>query len=233
MGTSIGEQLERVAFRATSCPVLNQNGKPKKAFNSEEEAVQWEATNRAKWEGQEEQYAYKCDSCPYWHLTSKTGRYTPQLSSSEKIGLIAKAIPNDAATSKRTKRLDGDEIRRLHREEGLSCSDLARRYKVTVAAISYHLHPDRLPRVGRPPAPRVFLSLPTIEGKKAELQRELQRLEAEEARLRELKAVKVAFCWDGSGVVIEKETNKLALPISDAQTLIDKLTELLTQPEAH
>ena len=233
MGASIGEQLERVAFRATSCPVLTQNGRPKKAFDSEEEATQWEANNRAKWPGQQEQYAYKCDSCPYWHLTSKAGRYTPQLSSSEKIGLIAKAIPDDATTSRRTKKLDGDEIRRLHREEGLSCADLARRYKVTDAAISYHLHPDRLPKTGRPPAPRVSLSLSSIENKKAELQLELQRLEAEETRLRELKALKVAFCWDGSGIVIEKETNKLALPISDAQTLIDKITELLTQPEAN
>lgn len=233
MGASIGEQLERVAFRATSCPVLTQNGRHKKAFDSQEEAAQWEATNRAKWPGQQEQYAYKCDCCPYWHLTSKAGRYTSQLSSSEKIGLIAKAIPDGAITTKRTKKLDGDEIRRLHREEGLSCADLARRYKVTDAAISYHLHPDRLPKIGRSPAPRVSVSLSSIESKKAELQRELQRLETEEARLLELKALKVAFCWDGRGVVIEKETNKLALPISDAQTLVDKITELLTQPEAN
>jgi hypothetical protein len=48
----------------------------------------------------------------------------------------------------------------------------------------------------------------------------------------EAKALKLSYCWNGSGVLVKKEQNQMALLLEDAQELAEKLTDFLTKPRS-
>jgi hypothetical protein len=51
-------------------------------------------------------------------------------------------------------------------------------------------------------------------------------------KLIEAKALKLSYCSNGSGVLIKKEHNQMALLLDDAQELAEKLTDFLTKPRS-
>jgi len=73
-------------------------------------------------------------------------------------------------------------------------------------------------------------SLDAIAAKKKSLEAQLKALQEQEQRLIEAKALKLIPCYDGKGVLIKKEGNQMALLLEDAQELVEKLTDFLTQP---
>jgi len=70
-------------------------------------------------------------------------------------------------------------------------------------------------------------TLDVIDAQEKALQAQLQKLAADKQRLLDLKALKILPCWDGAGVLIKKENERMALRLDDARELVEKLTDFL------
>jgi hypothetical protein len=79
-------------------------------------------------------------------------------------------------------------------------------------------------------ATRPAVTLDAIALKKKFYEDQLKALAKEEQKLIDAKALKLIPCYDGKGVLIKKEGNQMALLLEDAQELVEKLTDFLTQP---
>lgn len=207
----------------------------KKCFATREEAEIFEANNRAKYPGQPRQYVYACEDCPDWHLSSQdpaTFAMSASRTNSSLSNLEAKMPAKTHGRlnlEDRAQRIrDVEKLRSAYPHARVSelAEKLAPSWGISVDStygwIYNHLNPQT-----EKPSP---VNLDTIAAKRKFLEEQLKSLIAEEQKLIELKALKLMFCWDGKGVLIKKENSQIALSLEDAQELVGKLTEFLTQP---
>jgi hypothetical protein len=72
-------------------------------------------------------------------------------------------------------------------------------------------------------------TLDEVAEAKKNLIAELERLTQTERQLIERKALKLLSCWNGAGILIEKEGNRLALALPDCKELVEKLAAMLAE----
>ena len=70
-------------------------------------------------------------------------------------------------------------------------------------------------------------ALDEVAEAKKKLIAELERVTQTERQLIERKALKLLSCWNGAGILIEKEGNRLALALPDCKELVEKLAAML------
>jgi hypothetical protein len=193
----------------------------KKPFATQTEAVSWEANNRAKYPTNPQQHPYKCEDCPAWHLTSKS----PDASGLAQVD-YAKFQRFVPPSERRPRGETTAKVLDLH-GQGFSTPQIAARLGVSAVTVYYHLNKETGKTwKGNP----TVITLDTLSQKESELQRQLHKVQVEKERLIELKKLKLESCWGGTGVLLSKEGNKLALGLEDARLLVDKLTDILTNP---
>jgi hypothetical protein len=196
----------------------------KRFFISQSEAVQFEAQNRKTYNFAK-QFAYKCESCIGWHLTSIPPDAYTLAKSHIYEGSKASAIQRLTGTSKRDrdqKMLDlytaGKKRHQIAEETGYTYQ--------TVCAIlrSFDDHSARAAAKSQS-----LSTLDEIAEKKKTLLAELDRLTQTERQIIERKALKLLPCRDGAAILIEKEGNRLALALPDCKELVEKLAAMLAE----
>jgi hypothetical protein len=218
--------LQPLTGTGSNCP------SQKKVFLSETEAIVWEQQNRAKY-NTPKQYAYKCEDCPKWHLTSKMPGSVGIASASSSLGRAALMAPpfrkgrgRPSAAEIQDRRA---KVAHLH-SEGKAYAEIARSLGWNEQTIANDLHVIKhgsTLKVTKPTSKPLTLDL--IASQKQALEAQLKVLAAEEQRLIEAKALKTMLCWDGKGILIQKEGNRLALSLEDCVRLVGKLGDLLKQ----
>jgi len=185
----------------------------KKPFATEEDAVAFEKRSRETNQFPR-QWAYKCDDCPDWHLTS-TAPGAPTI-----------ARTNYAAIANSAARVPHGETKAKVKElfnRGVTRTQIAEQLNISYQSVCAHLREDKS-KESSPPV----VTLENLAVKEKQLEAELQRVQQERQRLIELRALKVVLCWEGKGILISKEGDRLALSLDDCTDLVTKLEEILT-----
>ena len=198
----------------------------KKQYDSRQEAEQFEVRNREKYD-QSRQYAYACEDCNKWHLSCMS----PDAVTMARVNYSRLGVGNTRGNHGETEA----KVNELH-AKGLDCKQIAIELNVTKAAVSYHLNKLSTSKDGRSHK-SARIKLPDIPGDLSEIEREKQQLQARLANLIaaqekiiEAKRLKLNFCWDRKGVLIEKEGQRLALSLEDCGQLTSRLEDMLTAP---
>jgi hypothetical protein len=194
----------------------------KKFFISESEAVDFEAQSREK-HNLAKQYTYKCEDCIGWHLTSIPPDAYTLAKSRIYEGSKAPATERLTGTSKgeRNQRMldlytAGKERRQIAEEMGCA-------YQTVCAVLrSFDNHPAKAAAKSQS-----LSTLDEVAEEKKRLLAELEKVNQTERQLIERKALKVLPCWDSTGILIEKEGNRLALALPDCKELVEKLVAIL------
>lgn len=211
---------------AISAPVNGKvNGKvdtsvcpsSKKVYSTSEQATTWEVEVRGRNPEFSQQYAYKCEECTGYHLT----HMTPDAFA---MSQSRSSLPQPVADTKRKRNgygTTGPEIARL-KAQGLSAKEIAAKLNIATTRVYNYLSNANKRAVVVP------ITLDSIAQKKRDLQIQLDSLQKEETRLVELTALKVQPCYEGKGLLITKEGNRVALYMPDVKILIEKLMEFVS-----
>ncbi len=197
----------------------------KKSYPSRGAAEEFAADLRNRYPDQVQQYAYVCEECPNWHLSSMPPE-AYELSKSHPAPAIP---PAHKSTSTRDRVLD-------LKRQGLGFSEIARQtgvvyqtaYKYCVdAGLHVPLPQPRSASSSIKPA----MTVESLSTEERELQAKLEDIKRKKEQLIEAKALKIGPWFGNQGVRIEKEGNVLALSLADAEQLIEKLSDYLTAPQ--
>ncbi len=101
----------------------------------------------------------------------------------------------------------------------------------TIWAYFNEANHDRRTSLGITSAQPKPVTLDAVSEQRRQLEAQLASLTVKENALREAQRIKAVFCWDGKGVLISKESNRVGIPLEDVPELIQILTDLVTQPE--
>jgi hypothetical protein len=215
------------------------NGKPKRRFGSEENALRFEEEYRRNNADAVQQYAYACDTCGEWHLTSQPpGNHT-----------IAQ-VRYDAQTiytsgRERRNREEQAEVREriaVLKAAGKSKQEIATELKMSKEMVYFYSSPARASN--RNP------SVESLQAQKEALERDMQqkvaammaqikakeeqvqaKIEAQQLRVRWTEVPSATGGEPERCVSIKKELNALVLTIDDAILLRDLLDELFAAQE--
>jgi hypothetical protein len=186
------------------CPVTG-----KKSYTTKLEADQFEAENRIRFG---RQYAYKCEDCPAYHLTSKTpDAYAIHKTNLKRLESLATTdAPVTRSANRRGRGETEAEVKRLW-EQGLTDTEIASRLGVSYVAARYHrkkfggtnsrVNGTSQSREAKPP-----LTIPEYDEQKRvldeEYQSKLNALEQHKRRLEEANKLTVGECEEGKSVYI-------------------------------
>jgi hypothetical protein len=111
----------------------------KKAFASREEAERFEAENRKRFPKQGRQYAYKCEQCPAYHLTSKPlDAFAIGQTNLKRLESLATSESSPKVSRFRGGRGETEaEVKRLW-EQGLSDAEIASQIGISHAGVCHH-----------------------------------------------------------------------------------------------
>jgi hypothetical protein len=194
----------------------------KKSFPSREAAEQFAVNLKSTYPERTQQYAYVCEDCPNWHLSTLSPE-AYELSKSRPAPVIPPADHKD------TKR---EQILTLKRQ-GLGMGDIARRTGVAYQTahaycVDAGLHVPT-PSAARPSSIKPALTVESLSAEERELQAKLHDIQRKRLQLIEAKPLKIGPC--SQGVCISKEGNVLALSLADAEQLVERLSDYLTAPQ--
>ena len=204
----------------------------KKFFTSRDEAETFEAKNRAQY-NLNHQYAYACDKCNGFHLSS----LPPDANA-----INANRAPHSLERAALT---DPIGVRNMRIKElfhtGISYREIAEKLGYSLGTVGtaindmqkngelpYKFAAHQREKMGRTTAvcqPKIPVTIDAIAEQRAALEKQLQELTVREHQMREIK---LASCWDGKGILITQNQERMGIRREDAETLIDKLTEFLT-----
>jgi len=188
----------------------------KRSFKAKLDAEKFEEENRTKY-GNAHQYAYACEECPDWHLTSKP----PGTDSMAKSHLGDTAPPPRSTDHTGPKGIDTAEVVQL-KASGLTYQQIANRLDVSVPTVGYHLKKANGAALVTPTSVRQSKHVISLEGifeEEERLQAQLERVRLEKERLLEATRMKVeAF---GDKFVIKKNGEQVTLTSEDVVALID------------
>lgn len=188
----------------------------KKPFATEQEAVSFEAKRRATYGGTS-QYAYLCEDCDSYHLSS----LPPGAGNVTNYKRIENGRPAAAAFEKR-RRVTDDDVRQMValRKQGLDDTRIAERLEFSETTVSKHLkRQTEAPKLQQP-------TVNSLSSEEKHLEAKLNRVREEKQRLIELNAVKVAKLVDDQ-VSIRRGLQSILLSVDDALDVTIKLTEVL------
>jgi hypothetical protein len=197
----------------------------KKFFVSETEAVQFETQNREKYT-LAEQFAYKCEDCIGWHLTA-IPRDALTLAQSRIYDSSAIIVPRLTGDSKSERDQKVLELFRAGKDRQQIAQEVGCSYQ-TVCYTLRGFNDNSVKKAGNTPS---LSTLEQIAERKKTLLAELERVTQTEQQLMQRKALKLLPCWNGTGILIEKEGNQLALALPDCKELVEKLAVMLA-PDA-
>jgi hypothetical protein len=225
----------------TECP------KKKKCFRSREEAVSWEQANRQKYPHIAQQYAYACEDCPSWHLSAMPRESFGMAASRSSLKPIESAVAKASGRG----RCSLEETERRYRiiwsvmddNPGLSRTQLATKLSGQSGIsqeTAYQFLRNNEEQLSTRVLPsdayhgrrqtRIPTTLERVAEKRLALEAQLTALKKEEQRLIEARSLKLTPCWEGNGILIQKEGSSLGLLLDDAKELAEKLMEYLTNP---
>lgn len=208
----------------------------KKTFTSRVEAERFEAENRKRFPNQSKQYAYKCEECPDFHLTSKTpDAYALQKTNLKRLESLAKAEASPKVSANRRGRGETEaEVKRLW-ERGLSDAEIADQIGITHAGVSQHRKKfgTANKRGGRSSPLRLTkppLTLVEYDERKRlldeEYQSKLNALEQHKRRLEEASRLTVSECEAGKSVYISfGHHERMVVPKEKVSELTDSLMQ--------
>jgi hypothetical protein len=222
-------QQQEIMVVTTPLPVQSCPTK-KKVFKSKEEAFEWEAHNREKY-GNARQFAYQCEDCPDYHLSAMSPESFAMATSRSNYhnmpGVISTKPPAEELATRRA------EVKKL-RDQSVPVNQIAHRLGVSLPTIYNDLRSldggSSYIRSSSPVRPSTtFRDLDAVVQKRRDLEAQLFRLQQEEQRLIEMKALKIMPCWEGRGVLIQKGNERMALSPEDAKELAEKLMDYVTK----
>lgn len=211
------------------CPITG-----KKSFATTLEAEQFEAENRRLFPNQSRQYAYKCEQCPMYHLTSKPpDAYALQKTNLKRLENLATLETSPAGSVNRRGRGETEaEVKRLW-EQGLSDAEIVRQIGISHAGVCHHRKKfgaankrGEINSSQRQPKPPLTL-LEYDEQKRVleqEYQSKLLTLEQHKQRLEESTRLTVSECEEGESLFIKFGHNEhLVIPKNKVPELTDSL----------
>jgi hypothetical protein len=212
----------------TACPT------EKACYRSKQEAEKSAQEMQARHPHEAKQYAYPCDECPNWHLTSMQPDAFGMGKSRQQIAPESMLRNGNASKGGRPK-----GYRTRTEAEKLEAFKLqAQKMKIAVIAeklgISY---PTASNWLGDPAlkakyeASLVPKSLEDFQSEEQKLERQLADIRSKKAAAIEAKQFKFLPCWEGKGVLIKKEGNHVAFTLADAEELVIRLDDYLKQAE--
>lgn len=201
----------------------------KKVFVSKEAAEQFETNIRSKYPTQAKQYAYACESCPNWHLSSVSPESFGMAQNRIKIG--TGSLAHSANAGEVTSRLRYPETLkleaiRLRNETDMTANAIAEKLGVTTPAVIYVWCRDK-ELLAKYEKGRIPTSIGDFESEEQKLERQLVELRSKKAAAIEAKKWKFLPCWEGKGVLLKKEQNTMGVLIEDAEELIVMLDDYL------
>lgn len=233
------------SFAAEKEAVQYENGKApstpfsictKNYFQSEEAALEFEKANRQK-NGFHQQYAYKCEYCTGYHLSSKTAE-EHELSKSTQAASLGNAIPPARRTRRNQLEIErlNAQVAELHKA-GMSSREIAERLGATPNQIYYALQKVGLSNVHTKIA---SVDLESIQTEEERLEAQLNALRLKKQQMLDAKKLKVEWYTNngsvqpGKAVSIRKEGEHFNCTVETAKELITALEELVTRalPEA-
>ena len=113
--------------------------------------------------------------------------------------------------------------------KGMSTKEIAAQLGINPMSVYYHIKG----RTNKRTQPAPVQTLESISQEEKDLLAQLERLTQKKNQLIEAKRLKLVPCWqdrEERGILISKESNKLALSIADCHELVGKLTDMLTSP---
>lgn len=214
----------------TPCPT------GKKPFASREEAERFETENRRRFPNQSKQYAYKCELCPAYHLTSKPpNAFAIGQTSLRRLESLATVETSRNTSANRRERGETEaEVKRLW-EQRLSDSEIASQLGITPAAAHYHrkefgaansqANGNSPFRESKPPR-----TMSEYEEQKRLLDEEYQskrtKLEQHKEQLVEATKLKVSECQEGKALFIRFGLHEhMELPKDKAEELATSLMD--------
>jgi transposase-like protein len=214
--------------RPCSC-VNKKNGFPKQWYKTQAEADDAAKRINDKYPDQDPQYPYQCEQADVWHLTSRQ----PGDIGSSVCSKLARGMRDREAAgiTKRTRRSYPDSLKQDAvnlRAKGLTFAEIADQLDVGGESGGGNLIAKWV-RDGalRPiPAPATVKQFETEE---QILEKKLAEIRAKKQAAIEAKQWKLTPCWDGKGVLLSKEGNKLGVLLEDAEELIILLDDYLKE----
>jgi hypothetical protein len=212
---------------SSECP------KSKKCFPSREAALKFEEENQAKYPDRAKQHAYACEDCPNWHLSA----LPPESQAMLRSRSYFPPVSQDKATRHGMSAFESrkPEIAALFKQ-GLSFNAISEQtgipyYHVYNFCVALGLHqPKTNPRISeglRANHSNPVVSIEALASEEEALQAKLRQVQTKKQQLIEAKMLRIGP-HNGSGVVIRKEGNVLALSFSDAQELVERLIDYLS-----
>lgn len=191
----------RNGHAAMSC----QHGK--KPFLSREEAEQFERENRKRFPNQGQQYAYKANDCPFYHLTSKPPD-AYGIGASHLKRLEPLALPESTKPAERGARGEMEAAVKRLWEEGRSDGEIASELGISATSAYYHRKKfGAANSAGRKSLRQLPQSLSDVAKRRLVLEEEykanMQRLEEQEQRLAEANKLIVGECQEGHALFIK------------------------------
>jgi hypothetical protein len=197
---------EKNRYTSAECPT------GKKLFASRAEAEGLEAENRKLFPKQSRQYAYKCEQCPAYHLTSKPpDAYSIQKTNLKMLESLATTDASVTASTNRRGRGETETEVKRRWEQGLSDGEIATEIGITHAGVCHHRKKfgaannwKKRNSPLRQPKPPV--TMPEYDEQKrlleAEYESKLNVLEQHKKRIEEASRLTVSECQDGKSVYI-------------------------------
>jgi predicted transcriptional regulator len=204
-------------------------GTGKRSFTTKLEAEQFEGENRIRFG---EQYAYKCEQCPAYHLTSKPrDAVAIGQSNLKRLEPLASAEASPKSSANRRGRGETEaEVKKLW-EQGLSDAEIASQLGISSTAVVYHRKKfGAANKQGERTSPRLKtpLTLAELDEQKRLAEQEFQeKLLVFEQRRQQIEAatrLTVAECDDGKSVYIRfGHHSHLVIPKDKVPELTDSL----------
>jgi hypothetical protein len=201
--------------------VSNTCPSKKRVFASKTEAAEFETSNRKK-HNLAQQYPYKCEDCPAYHLTSKP---PDAFAMAKSRRLLPQPVEDNSKRAGKGERLA--QVASLVAQGITDKKTIAAKLGISVAnayIVLSKVRKQEQERLKAAPA-----TIDDIDAQEKALQAQLQKLAAEKQRLIDLKALKVLPCRNGEGVFIQKENERMTLPLADVAELTEKLMDFLPQ----
>jgi hypothetical protein len=211
------------------CPVTH-----KRSFTTKLDAEQFSSENQIRFG---RQYAYKCEDCPAYHLTSKPpDAYALQKTNLKRLeGLATTEVSPGGSANRRGRGETEAEVKRLWKE-GLTDAEIAAQLGISHAGVCHHRKKfgaanSRAERHS-PRQPKAPITLSEYSEQKRLLEEEyqanLRALEEHKQRLEEASRLTVSECEEGKSVYIRfGHREHLVIPKDKVPELTDSLMQWL------
>jgi predicted transcriptional regulator len=212
-----GPQVTVATTAIETCPTK------KKCFVSRSAGEKFEEEIHLKYPQQVRQYVYACEDCNNWHLTTQ---------SPESRALARSSIrPIESAQPARGTYADKhNEVCKLKRQ-GMPLTEIAEQTGVPYQTVRNICLSAGLHTVGQARGTEIKAAstVESLSQQEQALEAQLRELQAKKQRLIEENALKLVPCFDGKGVVIKKQIQTLSLSFADAEELVEKLVDYLSE----